>query len=440
MVVALGSEALGVQREDRQHDAEPDEVERDSRPDRAEPGGVAACARAGARALPHGRRHERCRSRCLPRPSRRLELVRGSRRRGRSPSRPGPRRARRPEPRPSAGTSADVGLAARGRPRSQIAEHGARDGAAAASVTRVERGVHLAHAVEQQGHRRRRVEVVVHARRGTRSSASASGTAAPAARRRRGGRTRRAAASDRSASVGRVLADLDRRAVVGLQHEQPVGARVDRLDEVEQVREVAERLRHLLAARPRRSRCAPSARRTRWPERDGLGPLVLVVREREVLAAAVEVEPVAEQVERHHDALGVPARAGPSPHGDCHDGSPGLAFFQSTKSTGDALLLADDARPAPPARSDCRATGARAARSPRPSRPAKYTPSLGLVGACPRRRARRRARPSRSTYAVACGSTVGRLTPIASIASYQTASHSTAISSGRPALALGRGR
>ena len=85
-------------------------------------------------------------------------------------------------------------------------------------------------------------------------------------------------------------------------------------------------------------------------EGDGLGPLVLVVREGEVLAAAVDVEAVAEQVERHHDALGVPARAGPSPHGDGHDGSPGLAFFQSTKSTGERFSSLASTRA--PARSE----------------------------------------------------------------------------------------
>ena len=46
---------------------------------------------------------------------------------------------------------------------------------------------------------------------------------------------------------------------------------------------------------------------------DGLGPLVLVVGELEVEAAAVQVEAVAEQVERHHDALGVPARPAVAP-------------------------------------------------------------------------------------------------------------------------------
>ena len=45
----------------------------------------------------------------------------------------------------------------------------------------------------------------------------------------------------------------------------------------------------------------------RLAERDRLGPLVLVVRETQVLPAAVQVEPLAEQVEAHHDALAVPA-------------------------------------------------------------------------------------------------------------------------------------
>ena len=83
---------------------------------------------------------------------------------------------------------------------------------------------------------------------------------------------------------------------------------------------------------------------------DRLGPLVLVVGEGQVLAAAVEVEALAQQVERHHDALGVPARAGPAPHGDGHVGSPGLAFFQSTKSSGERFSSSTSTRA--PARSE----------------------------------------------------------------------------------------
>ena len=47
--------------------------------------------------------------------------------------------------------------------------------------------------------------------------------------------------------------------------------------------------------------------------RTGLGALVLVVREREVLPTTVEIEPFAQQIERHRRALDVPARTAPTP-------------------------------------------------------------------------------------------------------------------------------
>ncbi len=53
--------------------------------------------------------------------------------------------------------------------------------------------------------------------------------------------------------------------------------------------------------------------RERLAERNRLGAFVLVVREAQVLATAVQVEALAEQVEAHHDALRVPARAPVAP-------------------------------------------------------------------------------------------------------------------------------
>src|SRR5439155_25919255 len=44
-----------------------------------------------------------------------------------------------------------------------------------------------------------------------------------------------------------------------------------------------------------------------------LGPLVLVMRESEVEATAVEVEALPQQVEGHHDALRVPPRPAVTP-------------------------------------------------------------------------------------------------------------------------------
>ena len=204
-----------------------------------------------------------CRSRCPPRPSRRLGAGRGSRRRG-EVLRAARRVAFRGECSHGGGHVVHVAL--------QLEPHrladrvdGSREGARRREVTRVERGVHLADAVEQQRHRSRGVEVVVHGdaealdRRGIRGmEARELDCDAP--------RERIETGEGSLGAVSRVLADLERRAVVRLQHEQPVGAGIDGLDEVEEVREVAERLRHLLAAHldqavvhPVRANSRPSA-------------------------------------------------------------------------------------------------------------------------------------------------------------------------------------
>ena len=85
---------------------------------------------------------------------------------------------------------------------------------------------------------------------------------------------------------------------------------------------------------------------TQWranscPAAFGLRPLVLVMGEEEVGATAVEVETLAEEVERHRRALDVPARAGPCPKASPTAGSPGFAAFHSAKSIGAALRLVD---------------------------------------------------------------------------------------------------
>ena len=65
----------------------------------------------------------------------------------------------------------------------------------------------------------------------------------------------------------------------------------------------------------------------------GLGALVLVVREHEVVAAAVEVEALAEDrsdIAEH--SMCQPGRPGPT--ATPTSGSPGFAAFHSAKSTG----------------------------------------------------------------------------------------------------------
>ena len=130
----------------------------------------------------------------------------------------------------------------------------------------------------------------------------------------RGTAGQRVEAADRAGGLLQpLLADLHRRAVVGLQQHHAVRARIDLLDEVEQVLEVAEALRHLLAAGVDHEAVVHPVVGEALAERHGLGPLVLVVRELQVQPAAVQVEPLAQQLERHHHALGVPARATVAP-------------------------------------------------------------------------------------------------------------------------------
>ena len=76
--------------------------------------------------------------------------------------------------------------------------------------------------------------------------------------------------------------------------------------------------------------------------RAGLGDLVLVVRERQLGAAAVDVERSAQVAARHRRALEVPAGAA-APHGvgqEAVAGSVGLCAFHSAKSRGSRLRSA----------------------------------------------------------------------------------------------------
>ena len=77
----------------------------------------------------------------------------------------------------------------------------------------------------------------------------------------------------------------------------------------------------------------------------GLRDLVLVVREDQVVAAAVDVERLAEIAVRHRRALDVPARAARAPRARPTTARPAWRAFHSAKSSGLVLLLVDlDAR------------------------------------------------------------------------------------------------
>ena len=120
-------------------------------------------------------------------------------------------------------------------------------------------------------------------------------------------------------AVEAVEREVERRAVVGLQHEQ--AHRVGRVlvEHLLEREEVAEALAHLLAVDEQHARVHPHVGERLVPAAAGLGVLVLVVRELQVLAAAVDVDGRAQVAVHHGRALGVPARAtlapGAVPHG-----------------------------------------------------------------------------------------------------------------------------
>ena len=89
------------------------------------------------------------------------------------------------------------------------------------------------------------------------------------------------------------------------QHEEPIRPPVALVEQVGERGVVAQRLGHLLAADLDHAVMDPVPGERPAPT-DRLGALVLVVREGEVDPTAVQIEPVAQKIERHHGALDVP--------------------------------------------------------------------------------------------------------------------------------------
>src|SRR6266478_2650057 len=97
-------------------------------------------------------------------------------------------------------------------------------------------------------------------------------------------------------------------AVVGAEDPQPQRLGIVPLDDVADRQRVAERLRHLVLAHVHEAVVHPVAGEGLVRHRLRLGDLALVVRKDEVLAAAVDVERLAEIAHGHRRALDVPAR------------------------------------------------------------------------------------------------------------------------------------
>src|SRR5690606_16431061 len=102
--------------------------------------------------------------------------------------------------------------------------------------------------------------------------------------------------------------------VMRLEHHEPECLSQATVDQVADSDDVADRLRHLVAAELQQTVVYPVAREGLGAEiRFRLRDLVLVVREDQVRAAAVDIDRAAEVVRAHRGALDVPARAPRSP-------------------------------------------------------------------------------------------------------------------------------
>ncbi len=120
---------------------------------------------------------------------------------------------------------------------------------------------------------------------------------------------------------------VDRLAVVGAQHRKPHHVARPVRQHLADGDEIAEALAHLLAFDLQEAVVHPEIRHHGCVERAArLRDLVLVVREHEIDAAAVDVEGLAEMLPRHRRAFDVPARPArrPDAGGDGHAGSPRL--------------------------------------------------------------------------------------------------------------------
>ena len=224
--------------------------------------------------------------------------------------------------------------------------------AAGSASAATDGGVQLTGEAVQHGERGRGLEIVGHRRveRGGRVTAddgdavvgsAASGAGVPPGVTQRLAEARR----DRGSLIERALVVVDRHPVVGAGEEREEGLAPEPIERIPQSLDVAGRLRHLLVRQPQHPVVQPVAREVprAVPPRDCARSFSWCGKI-EIDAAAVEVEALAEVRSRHRRALDVPAGP-PRPHGDGHDGSPGLAAFHSAKSSGAPSCSSDlDAR------------------------------------------------------------------------------------------------
>ena len=175
-------------------------------------------------------------------------------------------------------------------------------------IGRLATAIHLGGELEQDRDRDRRVEVVVHRlAEGGGARLAPVDLGRPVERHRVERGVEPAQRAPRVVEAG--VAEVERAAVVRPDHEEADRLAVVALQHVADGEEVAERLRHLLVVDVEQPVVHPDVGERAAARAFALRDLVLVVRELQVLAAAVDVEVLAEERLAHRRALDVPARA-----------------------------------------------------------------------------------------------------------------------------------
>ena len=143
----------------------------------------------------------------------------------------------------------------------------------------------------------------------------------------------------------RRIGEIQRRAVMRAQQQQPHRLAGRPRQRVAQRGEVPQALRHLLAVHQQHAVMHPVAGELAAGERAAaLRRLVLVMRKDQVGAAAMDVERLAEIPPRHRAAFDVPARAARGPTGCPSRAGRRRDGFHSTKSPGSRLYGATSTR------------------------------------------------------------------------------------------------
>ncbi len=200
--------------------------------------------------------------------------------------------------------------------------------------------------IEERGEGLGRVEVVVHRLDESLAEAGELGRYRCRRRRSRGlvlrGVVDRAPEPlERPGAVDHpLLGPLQRAPVVCAEQEEAEHGRIVPRDEVANRQRVAQRLRHLLAAQVHHAVVQPVAREGLAGDALGLGDLAFVMREDEVLAAAVDVERLTEIADGHGRALDMPARPPGSPRA-VPGGLAGLRALPQREVAGVALAFVD---------------------------------------------------------------------------------------------------